>query len=83
MSISQTGGVRRTTDLSHLLMRMKPEPHTRIVTSPVYAKALAEVLNTAIRQYEASYGKVPDQAEEPEGKPQETITRRRGLLKLV
>jgi hypothetical protein len=39
------------------------EVYTRIVTSPVYAKALAEVLNSAIHQYEANYGKVPDPAD--------------------
>jgi hypothetical protein len=45
------------------------EPHTRIVTSPLYAKALAEVLNTAIRQYEADYGQIPDPADEADAPP--------------
>jgi hypothetical protein len=37
--------------------------HTRIVTSPVYAKRLFGVLQRALSQYEASYGRVLDDAE--------------------
>ena len=39
--------------------------HTRIVTSPVYAKRLSGVLQQALRQYEASYGRVADEDEAP------------------
>jgi hypothetical protein len=35
--------------------------HTRIITSPTYAKALLELLETAIRQYEESHGSIPSQ----------------------
>jgi hypothetical protein len=38
--------------------------HTRIVTSPLYAKQLAEVLNRALSQYEQIHGPVPDEAGE-------------------
>jgi hypothetical protein len=41
--------------------------HTRIVTSPMYAKRLAETLNRALCQYEQAHGRVPDAAEEPDG----------------
>jgi len=37
--------------------------HTRIVTSPVYAKRLVGVLQQALSQYEESYGQVPDDPE--------------------
>jgi hypothetical protein len=33
--------------------------HTRIITSPIYAKALFEVLQTSIEQYEESHGPIP------------------------
>lgn len=42
----------------------EPTQHTRIVTSPVYAKRLSGLLQQAIRQYEASYGRVVDLDEE-------------------
>ncbi len=38
--------------------------HTRIVTSPVYAKKLAEILHDAISQYEQSHGRIADEVEE-------------------
>jgi hypothetical protein len=41
--------------------------HTRIVTSPLYAKQLAEVLHRALSQYEQIHGPVPDEAGEADG----------------
>ena len=38
--------------------------HTRIITSPIFAKQLAETLNRALYQYEQAYGPVPDKAGE-------------------
>jgi len=35
--------------------------HTRIVTSPFYAKALIGVLTRALKQYEKSHGRVSDE----------------------
>ncbi|HVQ75962.1 MAG TPA: DUF3467 domain-containing protein [Candidatus Binatia bacterium] len=35
-----------------------PRVHTRIVTSPVYAKALGEALRQAIERYEAMFGPI-------------------------
>ncbi|MFQ5658325.1 MAG: DUF3467 domain-containing protein [Candidatus Methylomirabilales bacterium] len=35
--------------------------HTRIITSPTYAKALLELLQAAIQQYEESHGPIPSQ----------------------
>ena len=32
--------------------------HTRIITSPVYAKALIETLNESMKRYESSFGGV-------------------------
>jgi len=40
--------------------------HTRIVTSPIFAKKLAETLNRALWQYEQAHGFVPDEVEEAE-----------------
>ena len=37
--------------------------HTRIVTSPVYVKTLVGMLQRALSQYEASYGRVAEQDE--------------------
>lgn len=37
--------------------------HTRIVTSPVYAKALLATLCDAIDQYERSFGEIPSSDE--------------------
>lgn len=33
--------------------------HTRIITSPTYAKALCALLQTSIEQYEESHGPIP------------------------
>lgn len=33
--------------------------HTRIVTSPVYARALLETLQGAVEQYESRHGAIP------------------------
>jgi hypothetical protein len=35
--------------------------HTRIIMSPIYAKALLDLLHTAIQQYEESHGPIPSQ----------------------
>ena len=37
--------------------------HTRIITSPVYAKALWETLRESIEQYERSFGTIVQQDE--------------------
>lgn len=34
--------------------------HTRIVTGPVYAKALATLLLQSLASYEAAFGRIPD-----------------------
>jgi hypothetical protein len=43
----------------------KARIHTRIVTSPYYAKRLMGVLKRAISQFEQSFGKVPEEEDEP------------------
>lgn len=40
--------------------------HTRVVTSPIFAKKLAETLNRALCQYEQAHGPLPDEAREAE-----------------
>lgn len=40
--------------------------HTRVVTSPLYAKALLGVLQQAVSQYEESHGRVAAEADEGE-----------------
>lgn len=35
--------------------------HTRIITSPVYAKALLDTLQSAVAQYEERHGIIPRQ----------------------
>ena len=50
--------------------------HTRIVTSPMFARRLAEVLNQALRQYEQHHGRIPPEAEEPDGDAGGTISGR-------
>jgi hypothetical protein len=40
--------------------------HTKIVISPFYAKRLMRILSRAIRQYEQSFGRMPEVADEPE-----------------
>ena len=38
----------------------EPIIHTRVVTSPAYAKELAALLLQAIAEYEAEYGAIPE-----------------------
>ncbi len=40
--------------------RGEAPPHTRIVTTPVYAKTLARILQEAIDTYEEAFGTIPD-----------------------
>lgn len=35
-----------------------PQPHTRIITSPIYAKALWETLRESIDRYERKFGAI-------------------------
>ena len=37
--------------------------HTRIITSPVYAKALAATLQESIHHYEQAFGTIPKESE--------------------
>jgi hypothetical protein len=37
----------------------EPQFHTRIITSPAYAKAFLEVFHDAIESYERDYGAIP------------------------
>ena len=41
--------------------------HTRIVTSPIFARRLADSLNQALAQYERNHGQIPGDADEPDG----------------
>jgi hypothetical protein len=41
--------------------------HTRIVTSPIFARRLAVVLNRTLSQYDQAYGRVREEAEEEDG----------------
>jgi hypothetical protein len=43
----------------------KARMHTRIVTSPFFAKKLMGVLKQAICQYEQSFGRVPEEENKP------------------
>ena len=38
--------------------------HTRIVTSPVYARRLAQILEKALVQYQLTYGSIPTEQEQ-------------------
>jgi hypothetical protein len=40
--------------------------HTRIVTSPLFARRLADSLNLALAQYEGTHGRIPAEAEAPD-----------------
>jgi hypothetical protein len=40
--------------------------HTRIVTAPVYTKAMLRTLKTAIEQFESSYGALPSADDQSE-----------------
>ena len=44
--------------------------HTRIVTGPAYAKALASLLLQSLASYEASFGRIPDAGLSPFPPPQ-------------
>ncbi len=37
----------------------EPQIHTRIITSPIYAKALSGILRESIEQYEQTFGVIP------------------------
>ena len=41
----------------------QPHFHTRIITSPVYAKALAATLQESIHHYEQAFGTIPKESE--------------------
>ena len=41
----------------------QPQVHTRIITSPVYAKAFSEILQESITQYEQTFGVIPKENE--------------------
>ena len=41
--------------------------HTRIVTSPMFARRLADFLNQSLAQHERTHGRIPADAEEPDG----------------
>lgn len=41
----------------------QPHFHTRVITSPVYAKALAATLQESIHQYEQAFGTIPQEQE--------------------
>ena len=54
-------------DFGQLYMgEQDPRLQIRIVTSPFYAKRLMGVLQEAISQYEQSYGKILDEADQKE-----------------
>jgi hypothetical protein len=57
--------------------------HTRIVTSPVYAKRLSGVLQQALSQYEASFGRVADENEAEDTADRREPTRRARALKII
>ena len=38
----------------------KPVMHTKIITPPVYAKAILKTLNLAVVEFEASCGRIPE-----------------------
>jgi hypothetical protein len=40
-----------------------PHYHTRIITGPVYAKALFAVMRESIERYEEAFGTIPDGGE--------------------
>lgn len=42
----------------------KAQHHTRIITSPIYAKTLLEMLRESIDRYEQSFGAIPEKHEE-------------------
>src|SRR5688572_2608504 len=42
----------------------EPHMHTRIVTTPAYAKAMLQTLRTSIERFEATHGPIPDAMEQ-------------------
>ena len=42
----------------------EPIPHTRIITTPAFARELGRVLSKSIEEYEARFGPLPVQREE-------------------
>ncbi len=49
-----------------------PQIHTRIVTAPVYAKAMLATLNSSVAQFESQYGPIQDSKDPQDPKdPQE------------
>jgi Protein of unknown function (DUF3467) len=44
----------------------EPECHTRIITSPGYAKAFLETFRDAVEGYEADHGTIPAEKEAPD-----------------
>jgi hypothetical protein len=57
--------------------------HTRIVTSPIFAKQLAGTLNRALCQYEQAHGPVPDEAEEADAEARPDNLRHLRVLKTL
>jgi hypothetical protein len=44
-----------------------PLHHARIITGPAYAKALAQVLRSALAAYEKAHGPIPETTDDEEG----------------
>jgi len=42
----------------------EPHMHTRLVTTPAYAKAMLETLRTSLARFEAAHGPIPDTMEQ-------------------
>jgi hypothetical protein len=57
--------------------------HTRIVTSPYYAKALMGVLQQAISQHEQSYGRIWDDNEAMDEKERRRKNRGTPVLEII
>lgn len=53
--------------------------HTRIITSPIFAKRLAEVLNRALSEYEQAHGRVLGETDDPDGDKMANIRHMRAL----
>lgn len=51
-------------DFGQLYSTMRePQLHTRIVTGPVFAKALSAVLRDSIERYEEEFGMIPEEVD--------------------
>ena len=61
----------------------KASLHSRIVTSPVYVKTLVGMIQRALRQYEASYGRVEEQDEAKDAADRQESTGRDRGLKII